>query len=461
AAADVRVYQNGVEVTEKYSVSLVAATLIIKGMPILITSGSGAKEYDGKALTETSAIAKPNFPKGYAPVYTFTGAQTEVGTSKNTFTYAFPQGVNGNNFDVTLKEGTLTVNPKKPPVPSEKPIEITVKADDAEKFYDGTPLKAAKGYTLTGKLSDGDRLVVTYGETEITNAGSAKVTPHAVVMHGEEDVSQYYNINCIAGTLKVKPRIVNITPISAEKAYDGTPLVANDVGYTYTKWDSNGNGFAEKDGFENVPLIGFITTPGRYTPKVDTSKVTFTKGTISTNYTIGVLSGTLTIIAKDITTGGRTITVTANSGSKTYDGTELTEKGYMANTKDLFEGDILQAVVSGTALNVSNTKENNKVVKATITHDGVDVSECYTIITKTGTLSILPIDITVEGNMQVFAFDNKAHTASGIKANGLAQGFKIGCDAAVATRTETGTTHMKLEIKSNFWVEDAKHNRVS
>jgi len=63
---------------------------------------------------------------GEGAAYDVTGSQTDVGTSKNAFTYSFSEGTKEQNYKVTKVEGNLTV------VPSEDTVTVTIKVKQME-----------------------------------------------------------------------------------------------------------------------------------------------------------------------------------------------------------------------------------------------------------------------------------------------------------------------------------------
>ena len=83
----------------------------LKITPIAITlrSGDASKTYDGTALTNTTVNETGAFVTGEGLTYNVTGSQTEVGTSKNTYTYTPKTGTTLTNYTITKEEGDLTV----------------------------------------------------------------------------------------------------------------------------------------------------------------------------------------------------------------------------------------------------------------------------------------------------------------------------------------------------------------
>ena len=96
---------------------------------VTLTSGSDEKVYDGKALTnETVTVTGDGFVGNEGATYTFTGSQTEEGSSQNTFTYTLTGGAQARNYNVNVNYGTLTVTTaeiiEEPEPPKAPPEEI-------------------------------------------------------------------------------------------------------------------------------------------------------------------------------------------------------------------------------------------------------------------------------------------------------------------------------------------------
>lgn len=100
--------------SSKYSNVKVSYTedgyLKINPRPITLKSGDASKTYDGAALTKKEVtVTSGSFVSGEGLDYVVTGSQTEVGTSKNTYTYTAKDGTTLTNYTITKEEGNLTV----------------------------------------------------------------------------------------------------------------------------------------------------------------------------------------------------------------------------------------------------------------------------------------------------------------------------------------------------------------
>lgn len=100
--------------SSKYSNVKVSYTedgyLKINPRPITLKSVDASKTYDGAALTKKEVtVTSGNFVSGEGLDYVVTGSQTEVGTSKNTYTYTAKTGTTLTNYTITKEVGDLTV----------------------------------------------------------------------------------------------------------------------------------------------------------------------------------------------------------------------------------------------------------------------------------------------------------------------------------------------------------------
>ncbi len=91
--------------------------LIINQRKVTLTSSSATKAYDGTALTKeevtsTTPTATEGFITGEGiDTLTFTGSQTDPGSSDNLFTYTLSSATDARNYDIDTEYGVLTVTP--------------------------------------------------------------------------------------------------------------------------------------------------------------------------------------------------------------------------------------------------------------------------------------------------------------------------------------------------------------
>ena len=262
--------------------------LKINPRPVTLTSGSAERVYNGKPLTnETVTVGGDGFAKDEGVTCDFTGSQTDVGSSKNTFTFEANAGTYANNYSFEVAFGTLKVTP----FTGEVKVTITEKSGTAT--YDG-----------------GDHIVSGYASMTADNElydvdASVQETPTAAWTAKGKDVGEYpvgiaaddfKNINTnfenvkfvvVDGTLTITPAPVTLQAPIASKSYDGTPLEATQFGHSYLE----GVNFA--DDFASVILTGSQTLVGSSASLI--TGVIPNEGKKLTNYNFTFVPGTLTV----------------------------------------------------------------------------------------------------------------------------------------------------------------------
>ena len=277
----VKVANGGVESVPK------TATVSIQPRKITLTSGSDKKVYDGEPLTKDEVnITGDGFVKGEGVTCKVTGSQTEVGSSKNTFTYRFNEGTKEQNYEITPEEGDLIVTP------SAETVIVNIKEHGGTEKYDGTE-KRVTGYDVTN-ISDPN-----YKKSDFTFKGNAEVKgTDAGTYNMELKPEDFKNTNknfenvifvIEDGTLTITARKVTLTSADDSKCYDGKPLTNDKITVT-------DDGFAEGEGV-TCKVTGSQT-------EVGSSENTFTyelnKGTKETNYVIVPVFGRLTVSDMDV-----------------------------------------------------------------------------------------------------------------------------------------------------------------
>ncbi len=139
-------------------------TVTINKRKVTLTSESKSKEYDGKALTaEEVKVEGDGFVSGEVSNLKAIGTITNVGEVTNTITYTTDAKFNKDNYEITLKEGKLTITEKKSdptPTASSETKKSTSGWDDGGPFttdtcgnvYDrwGNKIYEAKGCNVGG-----------------------------------------------------------------------------------------------------------------------------------------------------------------------------------------------------------------------------------------------------------------------------------------------------------------------
>ncbi|MBO4422896.1 MAG: hypothetical protein J5879_05625 [Clostridia bacterium] len=370
----------GENVTSSYEITYKKGSLVVTKMHLTVTADSDAKIYDGTPLTKGAYTNTPLAEGDSIESVTVTGSQITVGSSENEPSAAKIVNSTGadvtSSYEITYRNGTLQVTK----------MHLTVTAGSDAKVYDGTPLTNSS-FTYT-TLAEGDSITGIEIIGSQTGVGSSENEPSAakIVNSAGEDVTSSYEITYHNGTLEVTKRHVTITADSATKVYDGTPLTKG----TYTN-----TALAEGDSIESLTVSGSQTVFGSGNNVPSAAKIVDSKGKdVTNNYDITYVSGTLEVTR-------RTVTVTADGGTKVYDGTPLTSD--TAACDDLAEGDVIASVeITGSQ---TDAGASDAVLQSVRIENaaGDDVTASYGITYANGTLTVTakPITITAASDSKI------------------------------------------------------------
>ena len=443
----------GNDVTEQFAVNTVNGSLVINKATVTLKSADLSKEYDGEALVNgTTALAtETGWAAGEGADYAFTGSQTLVGSSSNTFSYALRANTNINNYTISKTEGTLTVTNR-----SAK-YEITVKANSTNTTYNGKT-HSAKGvesneFTINGKKYTVSGL--TTGDPEQKNAGTYpnNITGTAIVKDAKgNDVTEQFAVKVENGSLVINKAAVTLKSADLSKEYDGKALVNGKTALaTETGW-AEGEG-ADYTFTGSQTLVGNSSNTFSYALKANTN---------SDNYTINKTEGTLSVTNRK---AKYTITVTANSTTATYDGNEYSATGLKTTT---FTVNGEEYTVSGLTTEDPKQKNagtytNNITGTAIVTDkDGNNVTSEFAVNTENGSLVINKAEVTLKSANLNKVYDGEAlvnGNAALETENGWAESDKAGVVYEfTGSQTEVGSSENKFAVKWNDTVKESNYN---
>ena len=415
---------DGKDVTEQYKITYKTGELVVNKLDVVLKSGSDSKVYDGQPLTNKTVDAT-GFVAGEGASYSDFASITQKGEKDNTFNYTLNDNTKASNYNIKVEYGKLSITP----------VTDTIKviAGSDEKVYDGKAL-TKDSYKVEGTLAEGDELVAVVSGT-ITDVGSVdnEITSYKV-MHGDKDVTaSYANIVTVDGKLVVTQREVTLTSDTDSKTYDGKAL-------TCEKVDVSGMGFVKGEGaeysdFASITNVGTVDNTFKYTLKSNTK---------AENYKITVVNGKLTVSQAETK-----ITVTANDGSKTYDGKPLEENGYSFDGK-LADGDKLVVVVEGSQLDAGESANVVKEVKI-VNAANEDVTANYkNIETVEGKLVVSQREVILTSGSDSKTYDGQPLSKEDVSVGG--NGFVKGEGASYssfASITEVGSTDNTFDYALN------------
>lgn len=355
-----------------YNMATVTKTLTVlkKGIS---ASGITAldKIYDGttSATLDVSGLSFSGIVGSDVVTVTSVGVfdTKNVGTNKTvtlTNTYGGADIGNYNITDQTTTTASITAKT------------LTITTSDGTKVFDGTPFSTFS-VTYTGFVSGEDASILsgtlTYTGTALTQFD---VGTYSAIASGYSATN--YSIQYVAGSFSITKAGLSISGIKAnDKVYDGTTSATVDLsGISYT-------GLASGD---SITVTSTAVFDNKNVGTGKTVTLTNTYGGDATNYTITDQTTTTASIT------AKTLSVTASSVSKTYDGA-IYSGGYSVTYDGFVSGDDA-SLLSGTVTYTGSAIAATSVGSYTISPSGYTATN-YSIANVSGTLTISKAGLTV------------------------------------------------------------------
>ena len=386
--------------------------------------------YDGTEQTAPItqvAFVKPDGNLDYIP-YTLSG-----NTATDAGNYVVRITGTGNYSGTVEKDWAIT------------PRNVTLTSGSAEWVYDGT------AHTQSAVSVTGDGFAPGEGASysgfpvvrHVADAATPVANAFAYTLNNGTKAGNY-SITTANGTVRMTPRAITLTAPTKSKQYDGTALTFGAAEVTATLTGEGGalgeRALPEGESF-TFSNFASITEVGR----VDATFTVADGTALMNDYAIMTVKGTLTVM-KNATE----ITVTAKSGSWTYDGQPHSLHEYEAtNLGTLQAGDALEVTFDEASVVTTplDGPEGNGVVANVITGVRVirggaeDVTANYTLAPYNGTLTVTRRPVTLTSKSDTKAYDGTPLTAHEVTVGG--DGF-VGEDGATyaftGSQTEKGTS---------------------
>ena len=340
--------------------------------PFSVESYEGVYDGDSHNVTVKDTI------EGDVVTYSTTN---EEGSFKPAEEFSFTDFTNGeqtvyvkvqNGNVSTVKESYVNITQK----------EVTVTTPDATKVFDGTALTKSDGASVEG-IVDGE----TYGFEVTGSQTTVESSDNTYKLTFAEDGNEYtakamnYKIIEDLGTLKVTPQSIDPgeDPDNPDPSYkDVTVNTPSDVTY-----DGNAHQWKPTVTSGNTTLTEGVD----YTVSYDKSDFTNVTGEIEVTIKgTGNYRGTVT---RTYQINPRAITLTSAGGTKTYDGTPLTNgtvtitAGSLANPSDLTYRATGSQTEVGSSLNYIDVEFSS-----------AQMEDNYTVTLETGTLTVNAAPVT-------------------------------------------------------------------
>ena len=420
---------------------------------VKLTSESDSKTYDGTPLVKHDVtVSEDGFADGEGATYSYTGTQTDAGSSENTFTYALKEGTLASNYEITTANGTLTVEAVK----TEVKVEIAGHTDTVT--YDGQ-VHSVSGYDVTNISNK------LYSDTAISFTGTAVVSRIVAgtsymgltAAQFSNTSANFTNVTFVVhdGWLKVDPKsIIPDGPDTPDEKKTGIEVTKP----ADSKYD--GNVHENKPEVKDTKTGATLVEGTDYTLsyKGDTTNA----GTVTVTITgAGNYTGSHNV---EYQITKRNVTLTSATASKVYDKTPLTNSNITIGGDGFAKLEGASYHVTGSQTNVG---DSNNEFTYKLNDDTKDSN--YNIEVKFGKLYITTQDgqviVVITGHKKTYDYDGTEKTVSGYDVS-ITEGstyaeedFTFNGNAEVKA-TEANTYPMGLKV-SDFTNNNTNYSSVT
>ena len=351
---------------------------VMDTVTVTIVGRNVVKEYDGSTQSISgytiTSISNPDYS---ASDIIFSGSAATSGKNVGTYNMGLSssQFTNVNtrfkNVVFAVTDGYVRISPKN----------VTVAAVAKSKTYDNNSgTDPALTATVTG-LIGADTITYTISRVSGQNAGQYTITPAGNATQGN------YVVNYSTAKFTINPASCTLTANSGTKTY-------NKASQSVTGYTCSVSGLA----FSGVSASGSGTNAGTYAVTFSGVTINTTKDTTGNYKVTGVTNGVLTINPANCT-------LTANSGTKTYNGSNQSVTGFSSNPSGLsFSG----VSASGTGKNAGTYSVTFSGVTINTTRD---TTGNYKVTgTTNGTLTINKASLGLSITSYNGTYNGSAHT---------------------------------------------------
>ncbi len=391
----------GTDVTDNYEFVTAIGTVEITPRPILVSTDSMTKVYDGERINPIYHI-QPDEGLSQALVdghFELVGVEdvVSVGSYENKIHVSIwgSTGDLSSNYQITYQYGTLEI--------TQRPI--LIRGFTKTKVYDGLPFENEYEILalapLTSALVDGHELSFTTSQMTDIHVDEYANNPvvRSIRAVDGSDVTANYKVFIESGTLTITPRPLTVA-FHSQKVYDGQPIVdgytvletlgVNDTIAIEPLKDSHGNYAIDVGMYANNRAISL-----EHTYYATSSGDTLETEDVTSNYEIAYINTTLEILP-------RPITVTLYDKTRPYTGEAFTYEreeavgrtdillGSEYTALGLVSGHVTEVKASGsqTLVGASEGLIENVAIFGLVNGVRTDLTHNYAITKEAGLLTV-------------------------------------------------------------------------
>ena len=399
-------------------------TPITDKVTVTVTEKSDTVTYNGQEHSVTGYKSMTADNALYDVKKNVAETSTEAWTAKGTYVGTYHVGIkaadfkntsgNFKNVEFVIVDGDLVITPAS--------VAVVKIAGNTKTVTYNVEVQSVEGYTVTSNPANATVTLVGQAIASGTDAGTYPMGLKPSDFTATSPNYDKVTVEVTDGYLEIDPITDKVTVTVTEKSGSA---VYNGQEHSVT-------------GYETMTADNTLYDVKKNVAETQTAAWT-AKGTDVGEYPVGIVSGDFANTSKNFTNvvftvvdgaltispiSEKTITVTAASGSKKYDGTPLTNSGFSCTEGVLVSGDVLTAVVEGSATNVGD--EGKNVVRSyKVMRGGADVTGNYTFTDSVdGKLTILPRTVTLTSETASKEYDGMPLTRPDVSVTG--DGFVSG-----------------------------------
>ena len=292
-----------------------------------------------------------------------------------------------------------------------KPMGITIFPRELSIGISDTDVTYGDGFTLTGEVASGDRIVCgryIYERTSSPSDAQYDVTPDTaylrVLNENGKDVTSSYRITVQTASVKIKKLKITVTVPDASKVFDGEALTSERVEVTQ---GSLCNGDRLEGAFtDSITHAGTVNNE-------PTFRLWNDKGDdVTEYYDLTCKYGTLTVEKKPIV-------ISTGSAQALYNGEAVSNASYTVDTENaLVQGHTLTLAEGDFSFTDAGDHPNE--LKFQIKDAmGTDQTENYDLQIAAGIIQIDPRPLYVTTGSAEWVYDGQKHTANEYRSEGL------------------------------------------
>ncbi|MCM1437715.1 MAG: hypothetical protein NC131_00690 [Roseburia sp.] len=321
------------------------------------------------------------------------------------------------------------------------PIDAEFTILSSSVVYGNTPEFAVSSLVSWHKV-DESALKFSYADYSArTTEVSAVESSLKITDEGGEDYTGCYNVTFTPKTLSIRNRSLTASPLTYEFTYDGGGhACTNEVSPETLSGLANGDEIAvEAALYNNVGArVDGVVNAGVYSVRLVTDSVKIMHGgvDVTSHYNLNLTPSQLIV-------NRRKLTITTQSGEKTYDGLPFVKTE--VQSENLVEGHTVSADGS-TIPDAENTGTYENVFGVFVLDGLSDVTNNYEVEVNAGTLTITPCKISVTTPNAEKTYDGKPLFNDNFKISEPPAGFNFAA-ATYATVTDYGTKPNEIGLK--------------